>query len=518
MNWEPLVAWLDNPIFVKHLRSRLRTQPLAAAVVVVFVLCLCICWGAYQLDTFTTGRGFETLVVLQGIILIVMGSAQISSSVGGSKASGIIDFHRVSPLTATELTLGFFFGAPIREYILFACTLPFAALFMAFGVPTVHGFVQLMIFLLAMTWLFHGFTLLNALIRSGHRSARGAAGVVLVFVLVFVNALRMGRFIPSVALFDEDGRLNFYGLSLPWLAVVLLYVGSILYFVFLAARRRMGSERIHPLSKPQAIAALGVFAVVLLGGVWHQSSPGIVLPLSLYLLVITALLAIMMVTPDRAEYFKGLVRAHRLGRIHLPWWSDLALNRVFLVVACAIILVAQTASFSVAGDGSSPPLPRDAFPMAIAIGVLVTAYFGLAYQYYILNFGARGRVFFALFLFLAWVLPLVAGTIVAMSSSGGGGMESQIIFSVSPIPGLALVAASNDGTNPLAIQGPAISLPLLFLFVFNGLLISARRRAYKEFLTTIAKGEPGAPAHQDAQEIAGWPVATPDTPRVKVSQ
>ena len=115
MNWEPVQAWLDNPIFIKHVRSRLRRQPLAASAVVVMVLCLCIAWAGYQLDAFATGRAFEWLLVLQGVILIVMGASQMSAAVGGSRASGILDFHRVSPLTPTELTLGFFFGAPIRS-------------------------------------------------------------------------------------------------------------------------------------------------------------------------------------------------------------------------------------------------------------------------------------------------------------------------------------------------------------------------------------------------------------------
>ena len=50
MNWESLLAWLDNPIFIKHVRSRLRKQPLAAAAVVVMVLCMCIAWAGYQID------------------------------------------------------------------------------------------------------------------------------------------------------------------------------------------------------------------------------------------------------------------------------------------------------------------------------------------------------------------------------------------------------------------------------------------------------------------------------------
>jgi hypothetical protein len=501
LNWEPFRAWFDNPIFIKHVRSRLRPQPLAAAAVVVIVLCICIAWAGYQLDSFANGRAFEWLVVLQGIIVIILGGSQLSAAVGGSRASGILDFHRVSPLTPTELTLGFFFGGPIREYVLFVCTLPFAALFLAFGVPSVHGFVQIMILLLAIAWLFHGLALISSLIKKGHRSARGAVGIVVVFVLLFFNTIRMGRLVPSVALFDEDARLTLFGYPLPWLAVVLIYIASVLYFSFLAARRKMASERIHPLSKIQAIAALSVLAVLLLGGIWQQENELVLKTIVLYLLVVTAILALLIVTPDRAEYAKGLWRAKKHGRPNLPWWNDLSLNRVFLVIACSIVLVAATAAWHAPGGATSPDFADTTYPgnlpLAIAIGVLVVAYFGLAHQYFLLNFGGRGKTYFALFLFLAWLLPLVSGTILAMSSgSGNVDARSQVVYSLSPIPGIGMVAA--PGSQGKSVQGAAITPPLLFTFVFNSLLTSARRRAYKHFLTatgTNGRDDPPAETH-----------------------
>ena len=489
MKSDLLPGWFDNPIFIKHVRSRLRRQPLAAGVVVVIVLCMCVVWAGYENDAFVNGRAFEWLMILQGIILIIIGASQVSSAVGGAKVSGILDFHRVSPLTPAELTLGFFFGAPIREYVLFACTLPFVAIFMAFGVPTVHGFIQLTIFMVAIAWIFHGLALLNSLVKKGQRSARGAVGVVVFLVLIFFNMMRMGRFIPSVALFDEDSRLTFFGYSLPWLAVLLFYVAYVLFFLYLASRRKMGSERIHPLSKPQAIAALASLSVLLVAGIWENDYRGILEVVALYLLVITALVSILMVTPNHAEYIKGHWRALKQGRSHLPWWDDLSENRILLLIACAIVLATATAAGSVVGDDQSdtigaPSFPGN-FPLAIAIGVLVVAYFGMAFQYFLLRFGRRGATYFALFLFLAWLVPVVAGTVLAMASmQGDGGTESQILFSLSPIPGIGMVASATDLTSRAVIQGPAITPALLFTFVFSSLLISARRQAYKSFVTS----------------------------------
>ena len=40
MSRDWVADWLDNPIFIKHFRSRLRAQPLASAIVITLVLCL----------------------------------------------------------------------------------------------------------------------------------------------------------------------------------------------------------------------------------------------------------------------------------------------------------------------------------------------------------------------------------------------------------------------------------------------------------------------------------------------
>jgi hypothetical protein len=504
MNWERLYDWLDNPILVKHMRSRLRKQPLAAASVVVFVLCICIAWAGMQLQSLANGGTFGLLLGLQSVILVVMGATQVGSAVGAARASGILDFHRVSPLTPTELTLGFFFGAPIREYVLFACTLPFSLFCLAFGTPSVHGFVQLMVLLIACAWLFHGLALLNALLAKARANPRGVVGLI-IFVVLFGGNLIFGMS-RSAALVDMDLRLTFYGISLPWLAVVLLHLAVVLYFIYLAARRKMGSERIHPLSKPQSIAALASLALLLVGTIWRREEFVTLEIATLYLLVITAILLLMMVTPNLPEYDKGLWRARRMGLAHLPWWDDLSLNRVFLVIACAIVLA--TATFAAGGAAESANFgfaaSRDSgsFPLAIAAGVLVVAYFGLAHQYFALRFGGRARIYFSLFLFLAWVVPLLAGSILLMASMPiDAERESQVVFSLSPVAGIGLIAMPGDARGyRLAIQAAAITPALLFVFVFNTLLVAARRQAYKAFLRDAAAEIPISPAPTEERD------------------
>ena len=313
MIWERFQAWLENPIFVKHLRSRLRLQPLISAIVVVQALCMCIAWAGFQLDSFATGGAYAVLMLLQIIIIVAIGGAQVATAVGGSRASGILDFHRVSPLSSTELTLGFFFGAPIREYILLATTLPYSLLCVGFGVPSAHGLIQLMIALIAGAWLFHGMALLSALLSKPKAGSRGAIGLI-VFLVIIVFQI-MGAFLSrSSLLVDLDQRLSFFGISLPWLAVVLIYdaCNSLLTSTWPPVDEWAATAFIR-FRKLQAIAAMITLSILLLGGIWKQQSYDVLQIVALYFLVGTSIVTVAMVTPTQAEYIKGLLRARKQG-------------------------------------------------------------------------------------------------------------------------------------------------------------------------------------------------------------
>ncbi len=487
MRGDWLADWFDNPIFIKHVRSRLRRQPLVSAIVVTVVLCVCIAWGGYVLEVYKTGGAFGAFFALQTVILAIIGSTQLGTAVAAARASGILDFHRVSPLSATELVLGFFFGAPVREYLLFASTLPFVVLCLAIGVPDFRGLLQLMIALIATSWVLHGFSLLNALVLKKQAGSRGVAGVV-----IFLG-LMSGSFVWGFGhlanIVDREPRLSLFGFSLPWLAVVLLYEASILFFLFLATCRKMESERLHAFSKPQAVAAMSTLGTLLAGGVWNLTDFEAIALVVLYLLVIIGIMLTVTVTPTQAEYYKGLWRAAKQGRPNLSFWDDMSPNRPFLVVVCTIILVAATIAWQQLGSpgaGISSPV-KAAFPLAIANGVLVVAYFGMAHQFFQLRFGRRGSNYFALFLFLVWGVPLVVGTILLFANFMNSG-PAQIIYALSPVAGLGLSTGLGGGAGAsfMGVEAAAITPSLLYTFVFNNLVTAARRRVQKAVLVSIA--------------------------------
>lgn len=289
---------------------------------------------------------------------------------------------------------------------------------------------------------------------------------------------------------SREPRIEFYGVSFPWLAVVLLYQIPVLFFTFLAARRKLESDRMHAFSKPQGIAAMATLGGLLLGGIWSMPDSDWLATAVLYLLVALGGILTVMVTPTQAEYYKGLWRTFKQGRSALSFREDASLNRAFLIGVCGIILFTATMAWHRLVDSTAPratPI-RQAYHLAIANGVLVVAYLGLAHQYFQLRFGRRGSSFLALFLFFTSILPLVLGTITLFSRTMDPG-PSQVIYALSPIAGIGLATGIGQGStdNLMAIEAAAITPSLLYTFVFNQLVGVARRRVRRAVLTGIEK-------------------------------
>jgi hypothetical protein len=218
----------------------------------------------------------------------------------------------------------------------------------------------------------------------------------------------------------------------------------------------------------------------------------------------------MMVTPTQADYAKGLFRAQKQGKTRLPWWDDLSFNWVGLALIAGIVLAAGTIAGTVAAGAPNAfaASRQGSFPLALAATVLTVAYFGLAFQYFLLRFAKRGAMYFALFIFIVWLLPIVAGSIQSLAS---GPMRSNDnvgapLFALSPAPGIGMVAAIGDDQLATAVQAATITPALLFTFVFNYLLIGARRRVMRTvFLATAKKQEEAEELMFDEPVAGGTP-------------
>jgi hypothetical protein len=106
--------------------------------------------------------------------------------------------------------------------------------------------------------------------------------------------------------------------------------------------------------------------------------------------------------------------------------------------------------------------------------MLVVAYFGFARQYFDVNFGRRGQPFFLLFLFVVWLMPLIVGSILAMTGVEEGSLP---VFSLTPLVGIGASAVASRGGFDDEIQVSILLSSLTFAVIFAALSIASLRRA-----------------------------------------
>ncbi len=461
--------WLDNPIFMKQVRAKLRGSQLVPGIVVVGALQLLLAWFGASNNAFSDRRVFLFNLAIQGVLLVIIGGSQVGSTVSATRESGILDFHRISPLSPWSITLGFFFGAPVMQYLLFAATLPMSLICVFTGGVSIATALEFLVLALLVAWLIYAVAMLSAL--SAKRATKGGPVGVIVMLLILSTNL-FAFLMSSWPRFEGQLMLPFFDLHLPWLLTTALYLLPPTGFALIASMRKIRSERAHPLSKAQALAFLGTATVLVLGGVWRVKNQGYIVIIVVYALAILGMFMCLTITPTAGEYARGVRRAARQGRKHLHFLDDLAMNRLALMGLCGIVLFGATIAWNCI-EGRNPN--GQSFSLSIAVGVLTVAYFGLAYQLFSLAAPSRPGTLLALFVFLIWVVPAIAIPVAAAAR-----LPEPILAALggfTPVTGLAMVSGQDLGVQSpdvarLASLVPAIGLP----FLFNNLVVSFRRR------------------------------------------
>jgi hypothetical protein len=477
-----------NPLFVKHVRSRLRSQQLRPFMVVILLVCGCIMWGASVTDSLKDGVAFTLLLFLQGALLLLVGTSEVASAAAGAKHSGTLDFHRISPQSPVATTVGFILGAPIREWVLALITVPFSIAAALMGPPGLDGLLITLLVLVPSALLFHT---LAALAGATSPRLRGAGSwvTVLVIILHAGSPMQCGLFtvVPTVARLlnpkvELPIREAFFGVGLPVAVLSLLHILPVLALLFVAAVRKMKSDAIPVYSKPQAVVFHAALAALALGdavGLQLQDMPGLAGLIVIYFLVLAALPLAWVVTPTAGEFAKGVRRAHKLGLPASPVWSDWAANWCPLGFMCGLTLVAGLwAGLPDALKGiGGLTLTHLAAPLMVAIAAILC--FGCAKQYFVLRFHKAGLTYFGLFLFLAWIMPVVVGLLLEVSRDAFVGKAShlpQTITALSPAVGIAFAGQPDTMAETIAALAVATVLALIFVV----LSVRAEQRAIAE--------------------------------------
>jgi hypothetical protein len=217
---------------------------------------------------------------------------------------------------------------------------------------------------------------------------------------------------------------------------------------------------------------------------------------TVYLLSIAAIILAVTTTPDAGEYVKGLRRALREGKKRASPWSDGGSSRLALFLLCALLLGGTTTVVNVVGrptmhDSFTSGTPhymssvlgsdeawltsrRALLSRPIAVGVLTAAYIGLAFQYFSLRTRSSGLTLLALLVFAAWLLPLIAGAIIALGPRAEE--TALVVVALSPILGIGLSTGLGQMPRADSVQLAAIAPPVTLAFLFNYLLVITQRK------------------------------------------
>jgi hypothetical protein len=151
-----------NPIFRRYCRSRLRPGGLGVALLVVVIMAVFILAMAHSIGVRThespvdaARSGIIPMLVFQGIILFILGTAQVAGGMVGERDEGVIDYQQLIPMAPLAKVLGYLFGLPIREYVCFLATLPCTAWLLWRGEVAPGVWLRLYGVLLSSTLLYH---------------------------------------------------------------------------------------------------------------------------------------------------------------------------------------------------------------------------------------------------------------------------------------------------------------------------------------------------------------------------
>lgn len=468
-----LHGWWPNPILRRFARSRLRLHALVVWLLITLILAAFLYFMPRTLSMY---RGHMTasdaervtifpLMTLQAIILFIFGTGNVAAGVTGEADEGTLDYQRLSPLTPLKKVFGYLFGLPIREWLMFAVTLPFSAWALWRGEVAASAWFPVYVTLISSALLYHLTGLVAGTVVKNRRWAF-LFSIILIILLytVIPQAAKFGlvyfkyltlwpvidehviSFLPREAggalrfaqALQDKPDVRFFGLNFSEAAFTIFSQAILsLTFIMILWRRWRKAES-HMLGKVWAVGLFIWMQLVLLGNALPLIDSGDLFParqimrryqmrgapdpqigealtmIGLYGFVTMALMVILtlIITPTVEDQVRGLRRARKLGWVRVPRISDAAPALMF-VAAMAVAGGLGWTLFAQQIIGSHWFAGHHLAGYTGAVFVVVLLAAGLICQAILEGWG--GKPFFLVCIF-GGVLPVLTAGVLAMSS------------------------------------------------------------------------------------------------------
>lgn len=478
-------AW-ENPIFRRYCQSRLRLRGLGVWLLITvllggFIVALVHSVGVRSHSTSSDAArtAIIPLLVLQGIILFIFGTAQVAGGMTAERDEGVIDYQRLIPMSPLSKVLGYLFGLPSREYVLFFATLPFTAWSLWRGEVAWSVWLPLYAAVFSSTLLYHFTGLLTGTVVKNRRWAfLVSIGLVFCLYTVIPQMAKFGlvffKYLTITPVFEESlpailpasagaivgtvqrlaPTVKFFNLDFSETVFTAFSQGGlILTFVIMLCRKWRRAES-HLLGKLWAVGFFIWIQILLLGNALPLIEPGNLFPsraftrmvrvmpdwapkpteatamsgiYGLVTLLLIFVLAII-ITPSAEHQIRGWRRARKQGASSLPWLADAATAFWFVLVmtiagAAGWFLFTQALVESRWFPGHTVPLRVFGFYAA----VMLTG--GIGFQALL---EAKGGRILGLAAIFVGAVPIMAGAVLGAISDRMIPMASWLV-GISPV-------------------------------------------------------------------------------------
>ncbi|MEM1097783.1 MAG: hypothetical protein AAGH92_03230 [Planctomycetota bacterium] len=464
----PAWAIWANPIAQRCRRARLRprhllTYGILGLSVISFVFLVTYLGALRRFDASSEIAAKATLLplmVIQGIALMGLGTAALASGIARERDRELLDYQRMTPMSPTAKILGYLFGLPSREYLLFALTLPFLAFALYQADVPLWKIAKYYVVFFSSVWVYHLTGLCAGIVskkpwQASVISLGSVAGLYLVlpqlsfaglaffdfltvrptFFNVIAEELNMdGLDRQERAFIGQYTNVPFFTITINPTVFSLAIQGFALASLFTVIHRKWVDPNRHPFSKPQGLIFHAGIIVVLVGTLWPtltgtetvrqlQSRLGALTPsnvmgwlLGLYVVVSTCstLGVAHLLMPQQHTARQGFRRALRLSKSNTPAAWDAAPALPWVATLFAFTLIGYAALLTVVvpnfvPDDSPVPWWWFAAPMLI-LGPACFFVHGLTERY-----SVRAVL---LVLFGLWAIPVMVSVIFYVAFPG----------------------------------------------------------------------------------------------------
>ncbi|MBI5396063.1 MAG: hypothetical protein HZA91_12270 [Verrucomicrobia bacterium] len=435
------MKWLfDNPILVAQLRLAWRTGHVLPGLIIFGLVYGTILLSGIGAETeaeegtlVKTLRKWDVLwvVLVQSMSLVLGGFSKVSREIQEDRSAGVLDFHRISPVSPGRILAGYLVGAPAREWLLGAMGATASLVFVWRGQLAFQSWLVVQALMISTAVLAHVFgAFVGQTLKRRGPVVLGAVGFVfLMMPNSFASGTSLLNFVvPSTALtqvFERElppnigrfflmvARPRLFGvvcdpLMLTWLvqAVLTLLIGR-------AAWRRIRDPESAVLSRAEALA-LFLFLTVLQFGLITGARwlAGVGTVLAAVGLAFGAGGVILFGQTAQPWRLRKQFRRQRKEGCARPWLETaVGWSVFFAAVTTALLMVALLQM--------NPRLRPTSIQFAPAMALMAASFgatflqLALVVESLRLWLGRRSPGFQGTALFVLWVMPFIVGLFFA---------------------------------------------------------------------------------------------------------